>query len=134
MILLQTMIDKMKAEFPEVKFTHDKEKRSISIAPKHPDVGSIFIQDDKDELTIHLGNFTHWHVGCYEEELSETQKANSIARDVAEFLQKLFDDKIIMWCGKMSGGCYEKGHKPNSKSWWGKQHKEWVWSGPVHKN
>lgn len=133
MKLLQTMIDKMKTELPEVKFTLDKGKHIISIAPKHPDVGSIDIQDDNDELTVCIGNFTHWHVGCYEDELSEIQKAKSIAGDVAEFLQKLFDDKIIMWGGKTSGGFYEKGHKLNSKSWWGKQHKEWVWSGPAHK-
>ncbi len=38
MILLQTMIDKLKSEFPKVKFTLDKEKQQISIAPIHPDV------------------------------------------------------------------------------------------------
>jgi len=96
MILLHTMIEKMEAEFPEVEFTLDKGKHLISIAPKHPDVGSIEIQDDDNEITVVVGNFTHWHVGCYEEELSETQKAESIAGDVAEFLQNLFDDKIIM--------------------------------------
>jgi hypothetical protein len=124
----------MKAEFPEVKFTLDKGKHLISIAPKHPDVGSIDIQDDDDEITVFIGNFTHWHVGCYEDKLSETQKAKSIAEDIAEFLQNLFDDKIIMWgCHEKGGGFYVKGNKPNSKSWLGTQHKEWVWSGPVHK-
>jgi len=104
----------------------------ISIPAKHNDVGPIAIKDDIDELTVFVGNFTHWHVGCYDEKFTESQKAESIAGEVIDFLRKLFSDQIIIWGShKKGGGFYILGEKPNSKSWLGTQHKEWVWSGPL---
>ena len=132
-MLLQAMIKVLEKDFPEVKFSVNEKDHLISIPPKHDEVGSIDIQDDFDELTVFVGNFTHWHVGCYEEDLTEEQKAESVAEDVAEFLRDMFSDKIIMWgCHQKGGGYYLEGEKPNSKSWLGAQHKEWVWSGPLH--
>lgn len=132
-MLLRAMIKKMEESFPEIKFTVNEKDHLISVPAKHEDVGSVHIQDDFDELTVFVGNFTHWHVGCYEEGLNEQQKSDSIAEDVSEFLSDLFNDKIVMWGGyKKGGGFYLKGEKPNSKSWLGAQHKEWVWSGPLH--
>lgn len=132
-MLLQAMIKKMEKDFPTIEFAVNEKDHLISIPAKHGDVGTIDIQDDFDELTVFVGNFTHWHVGCYEENLTEEQKAESVAEDVSEFLQDLFSDKIIMWgCHQKGGGFYLKGERPNSQSWLGAQHKEWVWSGPLH--
>ncbi len=133
-MLLQAMIKILKRDFPEVKFSVNEKDYLISIPPKHHQVGSIDIQDDFDELTVFVGNFTHWHVGCYEKNLTEEQKANSVAEEVAEFLRDMFSDKIIMGgCNQTGGSFYLKGEKPNSKPWLGSQHKEWVWSGPLHR-
>lgn len=132
-MLLSAMIKVMERRFPEIEFSINEQDHLISIPSKHKEVGSIDIQDDYDELTVFVGNFTHWHVGCYEVGLSEEQKADSVAEDVADFLGDMFSNKIIMWgCHQKGGGCYLKGEKPNSKSWLGAQHREWVWSGPLH--
>ncbi|WP_447970646.1 hypothetical protein [Nitrospira sp. M1] len=131
MTLRDTLIERIKREFPERTFTIDEGESLITFAPNHPDVGSIAIEEDGDELTVFIGNFTHWHAACYEGGLTEAQKAESITDEVIDFLKHLFNDEIIMWRSCLSGGLYRKGQKPNFKSWLGTQHKEWVWSGPV---
>lgn len=132
-MLLQAMIKRIENDFPDVELKVNEKDHLISIPARHEDVGKIDIQDDFDELTVFVGNFTHWHVGCYEESLTEQQKADSVAENVSEFLKDLFNDQIIMWgCHQKGGGFYLKGERPNSKSWLGAQKKEWVWSGPLY--
>jgi len=131
-MLLETMIEKIKEDFPSLKFSVNKEEHLISIPAFNEDVGGIQIQDDEYELTVYIGHFTHWHVGDFEETNNEKEKAINIANEISEFLNDLFENKIIMW-GKheKSGGFYHIDEKSNSKSLLGKQHEEWTWSGPI---
>jgi hypothetical protein len=127
------MIEKLKAEFPSLQFTVNAENSRITIPAKNEDVGNIEIQDDVDELMVFVGTFTHWHADCYTDELSEKQRADEIAKKVTNFLHDLFNEQIIMWGSHLKGGgFYLKGEEANSKSWFGKSRKEWVWSGELH--
>ncbi len=103
-MLLKTVEDKIKNEFPSLKFTTNKEDHVISIQEAHPEVGSIDIQDDIDELIIFVGNFTHWHIECYDESLNKEEKEQSMASEITEFLHDLFNNKIIMWGSQEKGG------------------------------
>jgi hypothetical protein len=96
----------------------------------HPEVGDVVISDDGYELTLEAGNFTHSHFANYDDKLSETQKAERIAEDVAEFLEELFADRIILWGSHAgSGGWYARDAGPSHVS---RGHGElYVWSGPV---
>jgi len=131
-MLLEAMIQKLGEEFPSLELSVNKDEHIVSIPAKHKDVGGIDIQDDEYELTVYLGNFTHWHVGCYEKNLNEKEKANFITTEVTDFLKDLFKDEVVMWGShEKGGGFYHKGEKPNSKSWLGAQHQEFVWSGSL---
>jgi predicted RNA-binding protein len=78
---------------------------------------------------------------CYEEDLSDKEKAEIIAEDVAEFLHDIFDDKIIlhdifddkiiMWGSNEGGGGFiARDEQQNQKSQ-SKIHQMWLWSGPL---
>ena len=131
-MLIEVMIEKLKLDFPSLKFTVGESESSIIIPPKNAEVGSVYIEEYLEELLVGIGSFTHWHVGCYNSGLSEVEKANEIATSVSEFLANLFEDKVVFWKNKKNGGFYRLGEKTNSRSWFGKQHKEWVWSGQKH--
>jgi hypothetical protein len=132
-MLLSVMIDKLRLEFPLLKFSIDDANSRISIPAKNEDVGSIEIQDELDELNVFVGKFTHWHVGCYADGLTEKQKAEEIAENVADFLHSLFNDQIVMWGSHLKGGgFYHRSEASNSKPWYRKSRKEWVWSGELH--
>src|SRR3954451_1360141 len=60
----------------------------------NPDVGDVVISDDGYELTLEAGRFTHSHFSNYDEDLSETQRAERISEDVVQFLDDLFADRI----------------------------------------
>lgn len=133
-MLLQILTKKLKTEFPELNFSVDENNAIVTIPPKHPDVGSIVIEQDNDELIVGVGKFTHWHCGCYESELSEQEKALSIAEDISNFLADLFNDKIVMWGShEEGGGFYTVNEPPNSTSSTDKQRIKWVWSGVLEK-
>ncbi|MFW5425712.1 MAG: hypothetical protein ACKE8R_00520 [Methylophagaceae bacterium] len=130
-MLFEMMIKKLEDTFPSLEYSVDREHYFISIPAKNESVGGIEIQDEMDEMIVFIGNFTHWHIGCYEQSFSEKEKFENICNQVIAFLDDLFNDQVVMWGGKKAGGFYLKNEKPNSKSYlgFGKQNKEWVWSG-----
>ncbi len=69
----------------------------------HADVGDIQIYDDGDEITVVAGNFTHGHFSNYED-ISEEESERMIAENVADFLEKLFSDKVVLLGSHKGGG------------------------------
>lgn len=126
-MLYEAMKKEIESQFPSLKFSFDDEKKLISIPPVCNEVGSIDIQDDYDELTIFVGNFTHWHCGYFDEKAGNPDEVKEIVSEVAEYLQDMFSDKIFMWGGAMKGGgsqLIEANFNTNKQGY--------VWSGPFH--
>jgi hypothetical protein len=96
----------------------------------HPEVGDVVISDDGYELTLEAGNFTHSHFSNYDDNLSESQKAERISEDVAQFLEELFADRVVLWGSHAgSGGWYPRDEQPSRLF---RAHGElYVWSGPI---
>jgi hypothetical protein len=130
-VLLETVIRKIESEFSSLHFVVDGDKHTVSILPIYEEFGSIEIQDYGSELIVFVGNFTHWHPSCYEENLSDKEKAEIIAEDVAEFLHDVFNDKIIMWGSNEGGGGFITRDEQQSQKSQSKIHQMWLWSGPL---
>jgi hypothetical protein len=92
----------------------------------HPEVGDVQIQDDEYEITLIAGNFTHGHFSNYED-IPTHQKEEAIAEDVADFLEKLFADQVVLWGSHRKVGGWRvldtAADKPRYRN-------EYVWSGP----
>ena len=58
----------------------------VTFNSPHPDVGELAIMDDCDEATIYMGKITHSHFDSVE--------------DVLNFLDDLFDDRVLLWSSK----------------------------------
>lgn len=127
-MLLKAIVKKLESEFSSLRFSVDEEKHLVIIPPIHEEIGSIEIEDDYDELIVIVGNFTHWHAGCYEEQLSDTEKAAAVAENVIDFLHDLFNDKIVMWGSHKGGGFIYRDDLQNQASYLDK-HQKWLWSG-----
>ena len=70
----------------------------------HPDVGSVEVRDDDDELTVSIGSITHGHFNTFGEALSDDVSAEQIADRVASFLRDLIADRVVFWSLDGSGG------------------------------
>lgn len=103
-MLLEKLAEELKANYPNLQFSVSEKEKHITIPAKSNEVGDITIYDDAHELTVGVGNFTHWHASCYEETLSEKEKADLIVSEVIDFLTDLFNEKIVMWGSNESGG------------------------------
>ncbi|MFC3194885.1 hypothetical protein ACFODZ_11600 [Marinicella sediminis] len=126
-MLYEAMKKEIEDKFPSLQFSADDGKKLISIPPAYEQVGSIDIQDDYDELTIFVGNFTHWHCGYINEKSDDIEEVKEIVSEVAEYLQDMFNDKIFMWGSAMKGGgtqLIEGDFKTKREGY--------VWSGPYH--
>lgn len=126
-MLYESMKAEITKQFPSLEFTFDDEKKLISIPAKHEEVGNIEIQDDYDELTIFVGNFTHWHAGYYDENSANQDQIKEIVLEVAEYLNDMFNDKIFMWGSAMKSGGSEYIDEDFTTNKQG-----YVWSGPYH--
>ncbi|MCP5158719.1 MAG: hypothetical protein H6975_04760 [Gammaproteobacteria bacterium] len=126
-MLYEAMKKEIESQFPSLQFSTDDEKKLISIPPVCSEVGSIDIQDDYDELTVFIGNFTHWHCGYFDEKSGNLDEVKEIISEVAEYLQDMFNDKIFMWGDALKGGGTQliEGDFETKKQ-------GYVWSGPYH--
>lgn len=101
------LLDKLVAEiercFPNLEYSTDAENKEIMIPSGSAVIGNICITDDIHELSVFVGNFSHWHSSS-----TDPDNATSIiVEQVVEFLRDLFQDKIVMWGSSESyGGFY----------------------------
>jgi len=127
MKLFKAMIKKLDEDFPSLEFSINNEEKHIIIPPLYNDFGDLVIQDEDYELTIYLGNFTHFHIGDFEEPINE----NKIILEASEFISDIFSNKIVMWgSNEKSGGFYYMNENPNLESSQTENHKQYTWSGP----
>lgn len=110
----------------------------VSVSPEpcavfpaiHPDVGDVVISDEGYEVTLQAGRFTHGHFANYDQNLSDTQKAERISEDIVQFLDDLFADRIVLWGSHNSSGGWYPRDEPRPGFWSGRG-ELYVWSGPL---
>jgi len=129
-----------------------KDRATVVLAKKYPDVilkesvdpfavfqspcsrvGELQIWDDGIELTVFIGDFTHFHIGNYDDSFSKEKKEEAIVGALLLFLEKLFADEIEFFGNGRSGGQRERNQKPRgflSKWLFGKN--SWTWTGPIN--
>jgi hypothetical protein len=130
-MLLETIVKKLKSEFPSLHFTVDKGKHLVVIPPIYQEYGNIEIEDDGDEFIVIVGKFTHWHASCYREDLSEREKAETISDDVIDLLRKIFDDKVVTWGSHKGGGGFISRDALQNDGSELEKYQKWIWSGPL---
>ena len=129
------MTEELKANYPNLQFSVNDKEKCITIPAKSNDVGDITIYDDEHELTVGVGNFTHWHASCYEEALREKEKAILIVSEVIDFLTDLFNEKIIMWGSHDKGGGFyniEGNTNEQDAPLEPESEEKYVWSGKIN--
>ena len=128
--LSEVVFRKLKEDFPNLEINVNQTSPMFaSIAPIYTEFGPVVLQDDRDEITIFVGNFTHAHFPCYEEKYSDEQRAQHIAQDVSEFLDDLFSDRLECYGSHLGGGGVRKrGHKGLFSRLFGPK-KTYTWTG-----
>ena len=123
------MLPALRARFPNRAFVLGRAPTEIATFPAaHPGFGDLVIHDDAHEATIVLGTLMHTHIGSHYSTRTPEERDRAVVEDVLEFLNDLFEDRIVVWCvpGK-SGGYYYIGRKsarvPQTATMF-------VWSGP----
>jgi hypothetical protein len=119
-MLAETLIPLLKARFSDRPFVVGTGSHPAATFPAiHPEVGDLVIQDDGDELTVYVGNFTHVHFDNVDDTLA--------------FLEDVFADRMEFFGSHLGGGgCRKRAGKPRgvvSKALLGRR--TYVWSGPV---
>jgi hypothetical protein len=102
-MIQEHLIAGLQKAFPDKAFQYASPPDPIATLPSPcQSLGTLAISDDGDEATVYLGRATHGHFGCYDEQLSQTQKEAKIAKDVITSLQALFADRVVVW--RLAGG------------------------------
>ena len=134
-MLLTVMTKELKVNFPNLQFSVNEKEKYITIPAKSNEVGNVTIYDDSHELTVGVGDFTHWHASCYEDSLNEKEKTNFIVAEVIEFLTDLFNEKIVMWGSTETGGGFyniEGNLSEQDAPLEPENEEKYVWSGKIN--
>ena len=127
MAIFNVLLPILKERFSESRFRVESgEPPRVTIPASHPDVGDVVLQDDGDEITAFVGNFTHSHFSNYDD-IPLPEKEQIIAQDVVQFLEQLFADRVVMWGSHRSGGGWRTLDYDERSQ---RKQKEYVWSGP----
>ena len=57
----------------------------------------MVVREEGDGAIVFLGDITHQHFSSDGEAEFDTERAEEIAREVADFLAELFSDRILLW-------------------------------------
>jgi hypothetical protein len=86
----------LKTRLPEVPFVFScPPDPTASLFGPCEELSPLQICDDDDEATIYLGTISHGHFGCYEEGITEDERHQLIAEDVADFVRDLLSNRIV---------------------------------------
>ncbi len=129
-MLKETVIVALEAHFGAEVTLAPSQKEFASFKAKHPEVGSVVIEEDATELTVSVGNIHHGHFGSYEDGLSEEEHEAVIASRLIGFLDNLFSDKYLLYKAWWGGGwtpideVVESRLRSKKRQWF-------KWSGPI---
>jgi hypothetical protein len=132
MRIADVLLPALKARFPGRGLRCGESPDPVAIFPAaHEAVGDVSILDDGDEATVLLGCLTHSHFNYSDSTHSKKERAEEITATVLEFLEALFDDKVLIWVAvdRGSGGWARIG--PGSSIALRQGAKNFVWSGPI---
>ncbi len=107
----------------------DEGRTFAAIEPLWPGFGRLLVHDDRVEITVGLGRFTHEHFNCWEEGLEDAERVERIGNEVIAFISDVLADKLELWVTENAGGCYETG-APSEVSRNHPNARRGVWSGP----
>jgi hypothetical protein len=128
-VLSQLPLPVLRERFPNRGLVAGEPPEPCAVFPGiHAGIRRVAIYDDGDELTVCVDDLTHGHFAEYGEELSESERAGRIVEAVAEFLDDLFADRVVVWGQHNTGGGWYTRDLSGAAGVQGVP--EFVWSGP----
>ena len=132
-MISDTLLPALHERFPDRGLQSGSSPNEVAVFPAaHPEVGNVSIWDDGDEATVGIGEITHGHFNPYDDSLTSEQIAKRVTEDVIEFLQALFNDRVLLWKSRDggSGGWRILAHNTDGSLMEGDD-LTYLWSGPV---
>lgn len=93
---LERLMQLLATQMPGVVFGRRQGDDGTELVIRSPSdqVGELVVTDDGDELTVHIGTFTHSHWGCTDAAVPVEQRPDRIAQDVIAFIRAVLSDEI----------------------------------------
>ena len=113
----------LRERFPDRPFVFpDNAEDVIAVLPGElPELDPLEIHDDGDSISVSFGTFSHAH---FFGSLKRRERGRGGPEELADFLQKLFADRILLWQGRIAGGITEIKREPRLR----KAADSYVWS------
>ena len=97
----------------------------------HAAVGDVAILDEGGEATVLIGKLTHTHFNPYDASLSAKEVAEQVTSSVVDFLEALFDDRVVIWVATDGGSGGWSTLEPDAPVRLRPGARNFVWSGPI---
>jgi hypothetical protein len=128
-VILDYFIEGFKARFPERELLVRTSDIAAVIPAANSDIGKLEVQRDQyddEELIVYVGDITHGHFNCYEDELSSEEKQRRVANSVLDFLDSVFTDRVEFYGSREDGGGWRLRGSTSDSDGLGKT---FIWSG-----
>jgi hypothetical protein len=133
LMISEILLPALHERFGERGMQPGRSSNEVAIFPAvHPEVGDVTIWDDGYEATVEIGDITHGHFNPYDDSLSSEQVPKRVSDDVVEFLQDMFEDKVLLWKardGRSGGWCMLEQNDSLMEG----DVLTYLWSGPIQR-
>ena len=136
-LITSYLLPELYAQFPEAGLEPGRDPEPVAVFPfEHEDVGDVQIWDEGNSASLAIGDLARGDFGPYASSYTAEERARRIAEEIASFLERLFNDEVLIWAtsddyeGRPTGGWEPiRGRLPLSNK---RQHiLRFLWSGPV---
>lgn len=121
----------LRKRFPDRGMIEGEFPDPIAVFPAHhPAVGKLEIHVDGEEAIVVIEHIAHGHFNSYDNQISDDERAQIIAEDVCEFVEDLFENRILLHktpSGRIGGWLQIESDTGRRKS----EHLYFTWAGPV---
>lgn len=125
--LSQRLIPILRERFPDRGLVTGEPPDPCAVFPGvHPGIRRVAVYDDRVELTVAVDDLTHGHFS--DDSAPRAVGEQRTVEAVVEFLDALFDDRVVVWGQHGTGGGWYRPDLGGSGGQSGVP--EFVWSGP----
>ncbi len=104
-LITSLLLPELYSQFPESGMEPGRDPEPIAVFPfEHEDVGDVEIWDEGNSIALAIGDLARGDFGPFGTGYSAEENARRIVEDVLSFLERLFEDKVLIWA---TGDDYE---------------------------
>lgn len=132
-MIRDVLLPALQQHFPGRGLQINPDSNPIATFPAaHAAVGAVTVWEEGVEATVIIEHLAHSHFSLDEPNLSHTEIDRQITENVVDFLEALFQDRVLFWISSdQNAGGWHRLDLMAETPLLSREGSHYVWSGPI---